>query len=129
MNNETIKNFEKLKTLVQAVEVLNREEWKEIFAVAGKGMFDDIDVLEMSEKEEEDLKYLYDFSVMLETQMGNYGALFPVHIVEAISRIKNELKPLFQDATEYLNTEPNKTLLELSIQQAKEGKLREVNWL
>ena len=129
MNSETKQYFEKLKTLVQAVEVLNREEWKEIFAVAGEGMFDDIDVLEMSEKEEEDLKYLYDFSVMLEAQMGNYGALFPAHIIAAISRIKNELKPLFQDATEYINTGINEAITLRAIQEAKEGKLTKFDWL
>ena len=127
MTTKIKKYFNNLKTLAQSIEMLNSEELRGVFATLENETFD-IDVLEMSEKEEENLKSMYELSVMI-TNISNFEAIFPAHTIKAVLNVKKQLTPLFQDATEYLSTEPNKTFLSDSIKQAKEGKLKTVDWL
>ncbi len=84
--------------------------------------FDDIDCLNMSEEDEKLLHVLYQLSSFICSQ--NF---FTESFQKPFQNAKNQLEPLFMDTTEYLNREPNKSILLRSLKQYEEGNFREID--
>jgi hypothetical protein len=120
--NQHQESLEELQQLLTQLRFLNSEEAKAIFALMEQDTFDDIDCLNMSEEEEKLLHVLYQLSSFICSQ--NF---FTESFQKPFQNVKNQLEPLFIDTTEYLNREPNKSILLRSLKQYEEGNFREID--
>ncbi len=124
MNENIFKYSNEMPQLVASMQFLFSEEGKEYFAQMAEDDFEYLDLDNLSQETEQQLKNLYEISLLVLS-----FDMFPAHIKAAYTNVKKRLYPLFEDATTYLMQEPNNTILLNSINQYESGKAREVSFL
>ncbi len=124
MKSDILKYTNEIPKLVASMQILFSEEGKKNFTEMAEDDFEYLDLENLSQETEQQLKNLYEISlVVLSFDM------FPEHIKAAYTNIKKRLYPLFEDTTTYLTQEPNNSILLNSINQYESGKAREVSFL
>lgn len=112
------KHIGQIYSFYSLLRFLESEEAQETLLAMEQATFDDLDVLNLTEEEENELKMLYDLSVLI-SRMGLLAEKF----VKPFENIRKRLEPLFIDQTTYLLQEPNAQKLAKSLQEVQEGKV------
>ena len=118
---ENKKEFALLNSLAQILDI---SKINTLLDELEKETFEDIDTVNLSLEDELSLKTLYDLSSFIID-----SGFFSDKITRAYKNARNRLEPLFIDQTTYLMQEPNGTKLMQSVEDIKNGKVYEVDWL
>ncbi|WP_448529609.1 hypothetical protein [Raineya sp.] len=112
------KHIGQIYSFYSLLRFLESEEAQEALLAMEQATFDDLDVLNLTEDEENELKLLYELSVLI-TRIGLLAEKF----IKPFENIRKRLEPLFIDQNTYLLQEPNAQKLAKSLQEVQEGKV------